>query len=383
MNYLFTSESVSEGHPDKICDCISDALLDLHLTQDPYARTAIETLATTNRVIIAGETCCHIPISHEAIDTAIRQCIRQIGYQQAGFDWRNVQIENLLHAQSCDIALGVDQDGAGDQGIMFGYAKKEPGFESQFMPLAIYQAHQILRQLRNDRNLGKIVGLEPDAKSQITLRYENGRPIRAESIVVSTQHQAHLSQSEVREVVIQSLCQVIPPQFMPPDQAILINPTGRFVVGGPDGDTGLTGRKIIVDTYGGYAPHGGGAFSGKDPTKVDRSAAYFLRWLAKNIVAAGLANECLLQVSYAIGHKEPLSLYIDCRQSNQVDESKLLETLKEMLDFTPRGIIQRLDLRRPIYNPTSSYGHFGRAAPEDGTFPWEKLDLVEELKKCF
>lgn len=383
MTYFFTSESVSEGHPDKVCDAISDAILDLHLKSDANARTAVETLATTNRVIVAGETCSAAPVSNADVENEIRNVIREIGYDQNGFSWRNVQIENLLHCQSADIALGVDKDGAGDQGIMFGYAVKEKGQDTDFMPMPIYLSHNILQRLSKARHNGEVKGIEPDAKSQVTVQYEDGKPVGISKLVVSTQHGEDLSQQEVHEIVKKQIAAVLPSGWMPKDSDILINPTGRFVIGGPDGDTGLTGRKIIVDTYGGYAPHGGGAFSGKDPTKVDRSAAYMMRYLAKNIVAAGLCDECLLQVSYAIGVAEPLSLFIDCKGTAKVDTNKILSTIREMVDLTPRGIINHLNLRKPIYKPTSSYGHFGRQPSADGLFSWEKLDLVEDLKKCF
>ena len=382
MKQLFTSESVSEGHPDKVCDQISDTILDVFLRRDPYARTAIETLATTNRVIIAGETKSSIAVSAEEIENAVRTCIKKIGYEQDGFNWKNVEITNLIHRQSADIALGVDINGAGDQGIMFGYAKKEKGFDTEYMPLAIYLSNRILHNLSQARHCGEISGIEPDAKSQVTLEYDGSIPVGVRKIVVSTQHSADLSQGEVREIVKKYIQKSLPEGWMPSDENILINPTGRFVIGGPDGDTGLTGRKIIVDNYGGYAPHGGGAFSGKDPTKVDRSAAYMLRYLAKNIVASGIADECLLQLSYAIGIAEPLSLFIDCKGSNRVDETCILQTIRKNVDLTPRGIISCLNLRRPIYEPTAAYGHFGRAPREDGSFSWEKLDLTEEFKKC-
>ena len=383
QDYLFTSESVSEGHPDKVCDRISDSIVDLYISQDPSARTAVETLATTNRVIISGETSSNAVIMYEDIVESVRQTIKEIGYAQKGFNWQTVRIDNYLHSQSSDIVLGINNDGAGDQGIMFGYAKKEEGFDSNYMPLAIFWAHKILHNLSLARHNGELTGIEPDAKSQVTLRYVDGKPISIAKLVVSTQHTEALSQEQVHEIVKENLRQTIPADFMPEDKDILINPTGRFVIGGPDGDTGLTGRKIIVDTYGGYAPHGGGAFSGKDATKVDRSAAYMLRYLAKNIVAAGLAEECLLQISYAIGVKEPLSLFIDCNNTAKVDEQKILHILKDMVDLSPKGIIRHLGLNRPIYTPTSSYGHFGRQPGEDGSFSWEKTDLSGKLKKCF
>lgn len=383
MKYLFTSESVSEGHPDKVCDRISDSIVDLFLSKDNHARTAIETLATTNKVIIAGETSCGSYVSQEEVDNAVRTAVREIGYDQKGFSWQTLNIENLLHHQSCDIALGVDNDGAGDQGIMFGYAKKEAGFDSDYMPLAIHFSNQILKNLSNARHKGEIRGIEPDAKSQVTIEYENGIPVGIKSVVLSTQHSDQLPMEEVRRIAKKYIAQTLPDGWMPEDKNILVNPTGRFVIGGPDGDTGLTGRKIIVDNYGGYAPHGGGAFSGKDATKVDRSAAYMLRYLAKNVVAAGLADECLLQLSYAIGIADPLSFYINCNHTAKVEEAKILETLQEIVDLTPKGIINLLDLQKPIYTPTSAYGHFGRQPQGNGSFSWEKLNLVEDLKKCF
>jgi len=384
MQQYFTSEAVSEGHPDKVCDQISDALLDLYLDADNMSRCAIETLATTNRVIIAGETSCGKNISPEQIEETIRNTIRRIGYCQNGFNWQTVKIDNYLHHQSCDIALGVDRNGAGDQGIMFGFAKKEKGFDSEYMPLAIYWANRILQNLSEARHKGETSGIEPDAKSQITLEYDsNGFPLRIKTIVLSTQHTENMPQDQIRDIVKKYIAASLPEGWLPSDDNILINPTGRFVIGGPDGDTGLTGRKIIVDTYGGYAPHGGGAFSGKDPTKVDRSAAYMLRYLAKNIVAAGLADECLLQISYAIGIAEPLSLYINTNHSCKTDETRILNFIKKNIDLTPRGIINFLKLRRPIYQPTAAYGHFGRKPETDGSFSWEKLDLAEQLKSCF
>ena len=383
MTTLFTSESVSEGHPDKVCDQISDALVDLFLSADTKARTAIEVLATTNRVIISGETKCNEYISAEKIEDKVRQTIRQIGYDQKGFSWQTVKISNYLHHQSDDIALGVDKEGAGDQGIMFGYAKKETGIKSNYMPLAIYLANNILQNLSQARHNQEILGIEPDAKSQVTLEYDDeGKPVGIKKLVLSTQHKDNLSQEQIREIAKKYIAQSIPSGWMPKEEDILINPTGRFVIGGPDGDTGLTGRKIIVDTYGGYAPHGGGAFSGKDPTKVDRSAAYMLRYLAKNIVAAGLADECLLQISYAIGIAEPLSLFINTNHTNHTDENKILNFIKKNIDLTPSGIIKHLRLNNPIYQPTASYGHFGRMPETNGCFSWEKLDLTEELKSC-
>lgn len=383
MSYLFTSESVSEGHPDKVCDQISDAVLDLFLSRDKTARAAVETLATTNRIILAGETSCREYITPEEIADTVRQTVRKIGYDQKNFSWQTVKIENLLHHQSPDIAIGVDKNGAGDQGLMFGYAEQneEPGTEC--MPLAIHYAHRLLQNLAAARHNGTISGIEPDAKSQVTIRYDdNGKPLYADSIVLSTQHAEHLSQDEVRAIAKEIIKETLPEKFLTPQTNILINPTGRFVIGGPDGDTGLTGRKIIVDTYGGYAPHGGGAFSGKDATKVDRSAAYMLRYLAKNIVAAGLAGKCLLQISYAIGCARPLSLYINCFGSEKADTGKILKFLQDNLDLSPAGIIKHLKLDRPVYSPTAAYGHFGRPAAEP-YFSWEKLDLQKELTSCF
>ena len=380
MTYLFTSEAVSEGHPDKVCDAISDAIVDLYLTHDKQARTAIETLATTDRVIISGETASKTPVSETEIENTIRQTIKNIGYDQEGFSWKTVNIQNLLHKQSADIALGVDKMGAGDQGIMFGYAKKEQNIDTNYMPLAIFLANRILHNIKEARHNGEISSLLPDAKSQVTIEYDqNNHALAAKKIVVSTQHQAELSQSDVRKIVTPYIQQALPNGWNIDNNNILINPTGRFVIGGPDGDTGLTGRKIIVDTYGGYAPHGGGAFSGKDPTKVDRSAAYMLRYIAKNIVAANLADECLLQVSYAIGVAEPLSLFIDTHGTAKIEESKLLTIIKEMFDLTPAGIIKHLNLQNPIYRPTASYGHFGRTPDEQGHFSWERLDKTEDL----
>lgn len=384
MSFLFTSESVSEGHPDKVCDAISDNLLDLFLSKEKTSRTAIETMATSNRVVLAGETSCPASVSHEEIEQTVRQTVKNIGYEQSDFNWQTLTIENHLHCQSADIALGVDKDGAGDQGIMFGYAKNEHGFNSAYMPLAISLSHQILQKLGNYRHNKTFKGLEPDAKSQVTVRYDNnGQAVGLEKIVVSTQHQENISLEEIRHIVKTCLSEVLPDGWMPEEHNLLVNPTGRFVIGGPEGDTGLTGRKIIVDTYGGYAPHGGGAFSGKDATKVDRSAAYMLRYLAKNIVAAGLADECLLQISYAIGVADPLSFYINTNHTAKVDEKAILTNIRQMVDLTPKGIINRLELQKPIYAPTAAYGHFGRAPENNGAFSWEKLDLVKDLKNAF
>ncbi len=381
-SYIFTSESVSEGHPDKVCDRISDSIVDLYLKADPYARVALETLATTNTVVMAGEVRGPDSIGPHEIEATARDAIRSIGYAQKGFHWGTVKIDVLVHAQSSDIAQGVDaagnkDEGAGDQGIMFGYACKET---PSFMPAPIYYSHRILEALSKARHSGEQPGFGPDAKSQVSLVYENGKPVRASSVVVSTQHAEHLSQEDVRKIVRPYVEKVLPQGWMPPEEEFYVNPTGRFVIGGPDGDAGLTGRKIIVDTYGGSAPHGGGAFSGKDPTKVDRSAAYAMRYLAKNVVAAGLADRCTLQVAYAIGVSKPLALYVNTHGTGQVDEAKLAKVLQEVMNLSPRGIREHLQLNRPIYARTAAYGHFGRDPEADGGFSWEKLDLVDSLK---
>ena len=379
MTYLFTSEAVANGHPDKICDQISDAIVDLHLRNDPNAHTAIETLATTNRVIIAGETLSTAGVSAEMINDAIRNVIKNIGYEQAGFDWRKVEITNLLHRQSANIADGIQDFGAGDQGIMFGYAKREFGFETEFMPLTVYLANKLLMDLKN----AQIDGLLPDAKSQITVEYYNkGRAVAVKKIVLSTQHREDMSLDNVREIVRDFIIKNIPSELEPEKAQMMINPAGKFVIGGPDGDAGLTGRKIVVDTYGGSAPHGGGAFSGKDPSKVDRSAAYMLRWLAKNIVAADLADECLLQISYAIGKAEPLSLFIDCKGTEKTDKNKIYDFIEKNIDLTPKGIIKALQLKQPIYLPTAAYGHFGRQWDAEGHFSWERTNLAKDLQQC-
>lgn len=381
MTHLFTSEAVSEGHPDKVCDAVSDAIVDLYLSHDRHARTAVETLATTNRVIISGETSSSTDITPEQIETTIRRTIKDIGYDQKNFSWKTLEIQNFLHRQSADIALGVDKMGAGDQGIMFGYAKKERGLDTDYMPLAIFLANRILHDLNNARKTGAVTGILPDAKSQVTVEYDdNGKAVGIKKIVLSTQHSEQLTQDDVRQIVTPYIRKNLPAEWNISEDNILINPTGRFVIGGPDGDTGLTGRKIIIDTYGGYAPHGGGAFSGKDPTKVDRSAAYMLRHIAKNIVAAGLADECVLQVSYAIGIAEPLSLFINTNGTAKTDEAALLGVIKEMFDLTPAGIIKYLNLQNPIYLPTAAYGHFGRKPDDDGRFSWEKTNKAEDLK---
>jgi len=385
--YLFTSESVSEGHPDKVCDRISDSIIDAFLALDPHSRVAVETMCTTNFVALAGEVRGPDEMNHEKFKEITRQAIKDIGYEQRGFHWKDCEITSQIHSQSADIAQGVDEgtgtdteEGAGDQGIMFGYACNET---PELMPAPIMYAHQILRRMAEDRHSGKVQGFGPDSKSQVTLAYENGKPVRATSLVVSTQHDESLSLGDVRELVLPYFEEVLPEGWLPDDSEIYVNPTGRFVIGGPDGDAGLTGRKIIVDTYGGAAPHGGGAFSGKDPTKVDRSAAYAARYLAKNIVAAGLADKCTIQLSYAIGISKPLSVYCDTAGTAQVDEQKLAKIAAEIMNLSPRGIREHLQLNRPIYKETSAYGHFGRTPTEDGHFSWEKTDLVDELKRQF
>jgi S-adenosylmethionine synthetase len=381
--YLFTSESVSEGHPDKVCDRISDTIVDAYLAAMPEARVACEVLATTNRVIIAGEVRGPENITHDMIEGMVRGAIRDIGYEQPGFHWKSAAIEILLHEQSADIAQGVDaagnkDEGAGDQGIMFGYACRET---PEFMPAPIYYAHRILKRLAEARHSGETHMLGPDAKSQVTVRYENGKPVGVASIVVSTQHlDVDLSSHDVRSIVEPYVREALPSDWINGHTEWHVNPTGKFVIGGPDGDAGLTGRKIIVDTYGGAAPHGGGAFSGKDPTKVDRSAAYAARYLAKNVVAADLADRCTIQLSYAIGVSKPLSIYVDLHGTGRTDESKLEMALGEVMDLSPRGIRQHLSLNRPIYARTSAYGHFGRAPEADGGFSWERTDLLEDIR---
>ncbi|MGE0151903.1 MAG: methionine adenosyltransferase [Reyranellaceae bacterium] len=391
-DYLFTSESVSEGHPDKVCDRISDEVVDLFLAADPYARVACETLTTTNRIIIAGEV--RGPrklvekggkVKAEKIEALARRAVKDIGYEQKGFHWKKAKVSIYLHGQSADIAQGVDakgnkDEGAGDQGIMFGYACNET---PELMPAPIQYAHNILRELAVARHSGKEKLLGPDAKSQVTLQYENGRPVRATAVVLSTQHAEAADQDEVRAIVRPYIEKVLPEGWMPPEDHLYVNPTGRFVIGGPDGDAGLTGRKIIVDTYGGAAPHGGGAFSGKDPTKVDRSAAYAARYLAKNVVAAGLAERCTIQLSYAIGVSHPLSVYVNLHETGNVDEARLSKLLQQLVNLTPRGIREHLKLNRPIYARTAAYGHFGRKPDKDGGFSWEKTDLVKDLKAAF
>jgi S-adenosylmethionine synthetase len=381
-NYLFTSESVSEGHPDKVCDRISDAVVDAYLGADPYSRVACETLATTNQVVLAGEVRGPASVTKGLLEEVARHAIRDIGYEQDGFHWQTAKVDILIHQQSADIARGVDavgnkDEGAGDQGIMFGYACRET---PELMPAPIYYAHSILRSLAEARHSGAEPGLGPDAKSQVTLQYVEGKPVRATSVVVSTQHHADLEQSQVREIVRPHVLNVLPKGWMCGEEEFYVNPTGRFVTGGPDGDCGLTGRKIIVDTYGGAAPHGGGAFSGKDPTKVDRSAAYAARYLAKNVVAAGLAERCTIQLSYAIGVSKPLSVYVDTHETGHVEEERLSNALQQVMDLSPRGIREHLALSRPIYARTTAYGHFGRQPEPDGGFSWERIDLIDELK---
>ena len=383
-DYLFTSESVAEGHPDKICDRISDTILDAFLTANPAARVAVETLATTNRIVIAGEVRGAEEITHERIEQLAREAVRDIGYEQAGFHWETARVEILLHAQSPDIAMGVDaagnkDEGAGDQGLMFGFACRET---PELMPAPIQLAHTILREMAAARRAGQVPQFGPDAKSQITLRYRDGVPAHAASVVVSTQHTEGLSQDEVRELVRPFVLRALPEGWMCAEPEFYVNPTGNFVVGGPEGDAGLTGRKIIVDTYGGAAPHGGGAFSGKDPTKVDRSAAYAARYLAKNVVAAGLADRCLIQLAYAIGVSKPLSVYVDL-DGGEVDPVRLSGVLRELMDLSPRGIREHLELSRPIYARTSAYGHFGREPEADGGFSWERTDLADSLRSAF
>jgi S-adenosylmethionine synthetase len=384
-NYLFTSESVSEGHPDKVCDRISDAVVDAFLTGDPYSRVACETLTTTNRIVLAGEVRGPADMTPQRLEEIARAAVRDIGYEQDGFHWKNAEVEVYVHAQSSDIAQGVDasgnkDEGAGDQGLMFGHACRET---EVLMPAPIQFSHEILKSMAEARHSGAEPGLGPDSKSQVTLQYESGKPVRATSVVVSTQHAEELDQEAVREIVRPHVLNVLPDGWMCPEERFYVNPTGRFVIGGPDGDCGLTGRKIIVDTYGGAAPHGGGAFSGKDPTKVDRSAAYAARYLAKNVVAAGLADRCTIQVAYAIGVSEPLSVYVETYGTGKVDEEKLGSVLREVMDLRPRGIREHLGLNKPIYARTAAYGHFGRHPDADGGFSWEKIDLVDDLRGAF
>ncbi|WP_434405757.1 methionine adenosyltransferase [Sphingobium sp. DN12] len=391
--FLFTSESVSEGHPDKVADQISDSIVDLFLSKDPEARIACETLTTTQLVVLAGEIRCKgvyengewAPGAQEEIEATVRATVKRIGYEQDGFHWETFRFENNLHGQSAHIAQGVDEsgnkdEGAGDQGIMFGYASDET---PDLMPATLYYSHKILERMAADRHAKVVPFLEPDAKSQVTLEYIDEKPVRATALVVSTQHAAGMdnddSRAELRAYVKGVMADVLPEGWLPGDESIYVNPTGLFEIGGPDGDAGLTGRKIIVDTYGGASPHGGGAFSGKDPTKVDRSAAYITRYLAKNIVAAGLARRCTIQLSYAIGVAEPLSLYVDLHGTGTVEASAIEAVLPTLVRLTPKGIRTHLGLNKPIYQKTAAYGHFGRT-PDGDYFPWEKTDLVDALK---
>jgi len=383
QNYIFTSESVSEGHPDKVCDRISDAILDAFIAEEENARVAAETFATSGMVVIGGE----VGLSDQEllrnymgrIQQIARDCIRDIGYEQEKFHWNTCHVLNFLHEQSAHIAQGVDRDGAGDQGIMFGYATNET---EALMPAPIQFSHAILRRLAEARKSGAEPALRPDAKSQISLRYEDGKPVEVMQIVLSTQHESEdQSSDDIRAIVEPYIREVLPADWISDKTEWWVNPTGTFVIGGPDGDAGLTGRKIIVDTYGGAAPHGGGAFSGKDPTKVDRSAAYAARYLAKNVVAAGMAERCTLQLSYAIGVARPLSIYVDTHGTGQVHETDIEKAIRQSMDLTPRGIREALDLNKPIYQRTAAYGHFGREPEADGGFSWERTDLVETLKK--
>jgi S-adenosylmethionine synthetase len=392
LDYLFTSESVAEGHPDKVCDRISDEIVDLFYREaakagmDPARiRVACETLATTNRVVIAGETRGPATVTKGKVKSAARRAIKAIGYEQDGFHWKKAKIEVLLHAQSADIAQGVDilgnkDEGAGDQGIMFGYACRET---PELMPAPIYYAHKILEDITKARKGGELAMLGPDAKSQVTVRYEQGKPVGVTQIVLSTQHfDEALTSGDIKRIVEPYIHKTLPEGWINDATVWHVNPTGKFVIGGPDGDCGLTGRKIIVDTYGGAAPHGGGAFSGKDPTKVDRSAAYAARYLAKNVVAAKLADRCTIQLSYAIGVSEPLSIYVDLHQTGKVEESKVERVLREVMSLTPRGIREHLGLNKPIYARTAAYGHFGRKAGRDGSFSWERTDLADMIRKA-
>ncbi|SLN70139.1 methionine adenosyltransferase [Roseisalinus antarcticus] len=383
-SYIFTSESVSEGHPDKVCDRISDAILDALLSEEANARVACETFATTNMVVIGGEVGLSDPErlkDHLAnVEGIARECIRDIGYEQDKFHWQTCEVQNMLHAQSAHIAQGVDRDGAGDQGIMFGYATDET---PALMPAPIQYSHAILRRLAEVRKSGQEPTLRPDAKTQLSLRYEGGQPVEATSIVLSTQHESvDQTSDDIRAIVEPYIREVLPSGFITEQTEWWVNPTGTFVIGGPDGDAGLTGRKIIVDTYGGSAPHGGGAFSGKDPTKVDRSAAYAARYLAKNVVAAGLARRCTLQLSYAIGVAKPLSIYVDTHGTGEIDPAAIERAIPKVMDLTPRGIREHLELSRPIYARTAAYGHFGRAPEADGGFSWERTDIAEALAKA-
>ncbi|MCX7336738.1 MAG: methionine adenosyltransferase [Pelagibacterales bacterium] len=378
QDYIFTSESVSEGHPDKVCDIISDSVLDLYLSKFPESRVACETLVTTNTVVIAGEV-RGPEINSDEIEKLIRSRVKDIGYEQEGFHWKNLRFTNYLHSQSQDIAVGVDSagnkdEGAGDQGIMFGYACTET---KDLMPAPISYSHKVLQLMSEARKSGKEKFLRPDSKSQFSVIYEKGKPKGISSIVVSTQHEESIDQEKVKEIVRPYVLSVIPKGWMCDEKYFYVNPTGRFVIGGPDGDSGLTGRKIIVDTYGGAAPHGGGAFSGKDPTKVDRSAAYVARYLAKNVVAAGVAEKCLIQLSYAIGVSQPLSIYIDLFDDEDNKSKKIEEIISKNFNLSPRGIRELLKLNKPIYQKTAAYGHFGRQPEDNGSFSWEKTDLIK------
>ncbi len=382
-NYLFTSESVSEGHPDKVCDRISDMVVDSFLSKDPVSRVACETLTTTNKVVLAGEI-RGPKIKKDELISNVRDCIKDIGYDQTGFSWKTANIETHLHEQSTDIAMGVDSkdnkdEGAGDQGIMFGYACSET---EDLMPAPIYYSHKILRLMAADRKSGILKGIEPDSKSQVTMKYENGKPTKVTSVVISTQHSKDLNQEKVRNLIMPYIRKSIPSDYLGgiDTKEIYINPTGQFIIGGPDGDTGLTGRKIIVDTYGGAAPHGGGAFSGKDPTKVDRSAAYVARYLAKNIVASGTSAKCLIQLAYAIGVSKPLSIFIKLAEGDETKVEKIKKIIQENFNLSPRGIREMLKLNNPIYEVTSAYGHFGRKPTNNGQFTWEKTDKKEIFK---
>jgi S-adenosylmethionine synthetase len=402
-NYLFTSESVSEGHPDKVCDRISDAIVDEFLGADPMAKVACETLVTTNLIVLAGEVRMAKTaagpkeimsksgkVNKKLAEKIARKAVKEIGYAQKGFHWNKAKVQVHLHGQSADIAQGVEaagnkDEGAGDQGIMFGYATNET---PELMPAPIQYSQNVLRLMAEARHSGKAPLLEPDSKSQFTLQYENGKPVRCTAVVISTQHKAKdgkkvLESGDIKEIVRPFVKKVLPEGWMPPEEHFYVNPTGRFVIGGPDGDSGLTGRKIIVDTYGGAAPHGGGAFSGKDPSKVDRSAAYAARYLAKNVVAAGLADRCTIQLAYAIGVAHPLSVYVNTDGTGKVDEDKLSQVLQQLVNLSPRGIRTHLGLNRPIYERTAAYGHFGRKPEKDGGFSWEKTDIADELKRAF
>ncbi len=381
--YLFTSESVSEGHPDKVCDRISDMVVDSYLSRDPFSRVACETLTTTNKVVLAGEI-RGPKIEKEEIIKKVRDCIKDIGYDQKGFSWKTANIETFLHEQSADIAMGVDSkdnkdEGAGDQGIMFGYACKET---DDLMPAPIHFSHKILRLMAEDRKKGDLKGIEPDSKSQVTMLYQDNKPQKVTSVVISTQHSKDLNQEQVKELVLPYIKKSIPEKYVKDldSKEIYINPTGQFIIGGPDGDSGLTGRKIIVDTYGGAAPHGGGAFSGKDPTKVDRSAAYAARYLSKNIVSAGISEKCLIQLAYAIGVSKPLSIFIKLAEGDENKVSKVKEIIDQNFNLSPRGIREMLKLNNPIYEITSAYGHFGRKPTNSGEFTWEKTDKSDLFK---